>query len=250
MPEPAPFVAGEIPLFRINPSLDRRALAERFAERRRVQVRDVLTPETAATVRRVLERETPWGLAVQAGPEPQSLSPEELRALSPERRSGLLKGIAARLAAGDYGFVYQRYPMVTAYRERWDPDGPLALLLEHINDAPMLELVREVTGMPDLVKADAQATLFAPGQFLGLHDDGHVERGWRVAYVLNFADRWHPDWGGYLNFFDAEGDIVEGLAPRFNALNLFAVPQRHHVSFVPQWSPATRLAITGWFQVD
>jgi hypothetical protein len=249
MPEPAALPAGEIPLFRINPALDRAAVAARFAARGRVQIRDFLTPETAATIRDVLERATPWGLSIEAGDGPRHLRPEELQRLGQADRAGLTRKIGSVMREREYAFVFQSYPMVQAHLERWDPDGPLALLLEHVNDQPLLDLVREVTGMPELHKADAQATLFAPGQFLGLHDDGHVAEGWRVAYVMNFADRWHPDWGGYLNFFDADGDIVEGFAPRYNALNLFAVPQRHHVSFVPLWSPATRLAITGWFQI-
>ena len=79
------------------------------------------------------------------------------------------------------------------------------------------------------------------------HVDAHSGEGRRVAYVLNFApDYWHTDWGGYLVFFDEEGDIVEGFRPRFNALNLFRVPQAHSVTFVPPFAPAARFAISGW----
>ena len=68
-----------------------------------------------------------------------------------------------------------------------------------------------------------------------------------MAYVLNLAiDDWHPDWGGYLLFLDEEGDIAAGYRPRFNALNLFAVPQSHAVSYVPPFAPKVRLALTGW----
>jgi len=113
----------------------------------------------------------------------------------------------------------------------------------------MMDLVREITGFPELVKADGQATLFAPQHYLGKHNDSHVEEGWKVAYVLNFArEDWQPDWGGYLLFLDEDGDVVEGFRPRFNALNMFAVPQDHLVSFVPPFAPAGRLAITGWFR--
>jgi Rps23 Pro-64 3,4-dihydroxylase Tpa1-like proline 4-hydroxylase len=103
--------------------------------------------------------------------------------------------------------------------------------------------------MPGLIKADAQATAYTPGDFLSLHTDSHVAEGWRVAYVLNFAPPdWKPDWGGYLNFFDADGDVVAGWRPRFNALNLLKVPQPHNVSYVPPFAPAERIAITGWFR--
>ena len=59
---------------------------------------------------------------------------------------------------------------------------------------------------------------------------------------------WRPEWGGYLNFYDEEGDVVAGFRPRFNALNIFAVPQKHNVTYVPPFSPVGRFAITGWFR--
>jgi Rps23 Pro-64 3,4-dihydroxylase Tpa1-like proline 4-hydroxylase len=68
---------------------------------------------------------------------------------------------------------------------------------------------------------------------------------------MNFcAEPWRPDWGGYLQFLDEDGDIVAGYKPRFNALNLFRVPARHNVSYVPPFAPAGRFAITGWFRAD
>ena len=237
-----------IPLFRINPALDRAALAARFAADRRVQIRNLLTPDTAATVHDVLARQTPWGLAVADGGTPTDIGNAELARLTPERRAAMARNVGEQMRQRRYGFAYHRYPMVRAYLENWNPQGPLHLLLEHVNDEPLMELVRAVTGMPDLAKADAQATLFAPGQFLGMHNDSHVAEGWRVAYVMNFARDWHEDWGGYLLFYDDDGDVVAGFRPRFNALNLFAVPQRHNVSFVPPWSPVGRFAITGWFR--
>ena len=42
-------------LFAINPGLDRPALARRFAERTRVQIRNVLTPETAREIQSILQ---------------------------------------------------------------------------------------------------------------------------------------------------------------------------------------------------
>lgn len=59
---------------------------------------------------------------------------------------------------------------------------------------------------------------------------------------------WRPDFGGYLLFLNEDGDIEQGFRPRFNALNLFAVPQKHCVSYVPPFAPMGRFAITGWFR--
>ena len=139
--------------------------------------------------------------------------------------------------------------MLDAYLGRWAPGSPHDLLLEYLNAPEFLDLVREVTAMPELLKADAQATLFKPGQFLAEHDDLGGTEGRQIAYVLNMtAGDWRPDWGGLLLFFDEDGDVVTGFRPRWNALNLFEVPQRHNVTYVPPFSPVGRFAITGWFR--
>lgn len=240
-------MADKIPLFEINPALDRQALARAFAGTERVQIKDVLTSRTADEVHRVLERGTPWGLAWRAGNEgPLHIRNRELGAMPMPRRAELARKAAEATAQGEYAFSYAQYPALDAYLGGWDPGSAHDLLIEHLNDTPFLDLVREITGVKALVKADAQATLYAPGQFLAVHDDSHVAEGWRIAYVLSLARDWRPDWGGYLNFLDEDGDVVAGLRPRFNALNLFAVPQRHHVTYVPPFAPIGRFSITGW----
>lgn len=249
MPETPP-MSGEIRLFDLNPLLERDVLARTFALTGRVQIRDVLTDASARNLHNVISRATPWGLAWHAGDDgPHNIPQPQLETLSQSAKVDIQRKLTAAMQQSEYGFLYAQYPMVHAYLEKWAPGGPHDLIVELINDDPMLELVRAVTGIDQLTKADAQATLYAPGNFLAMHDDSHVAEGWRVAYVLNLcAQDWRPEWGGYLNFYDEEGDIVEGLRPRFNALNLFRVPQRHAVSYVPPFAPHARFAITGWFR--
>lgn len=239
-----------IRLLDLNPDLDRRAIHDAFSSNKRVQIRDVLTPKTARNLHAILSRETPWGVAWQAGADgPHNVPQPKLKQMQPEEMAGLQKKLGVAMHGHDYGFLYGQYPMVHAYLERWAPGGPHEAIVELINDDPFMDFVRDVTGMPELRKADAQATLYAPNHFLSLHDDSHVAEGWRVAYVLNLcAEEWRPEWGGYLNFYDDYGDVVQGFKPRFNALNLFAVPQKHSVSFVPPFAPIGRYAITGWFR--
>jgi Rps23 Pro-64 3,4-dihydroxylase Tpa1-like proline 4-hydroxylase len=238
-------------LFTHNPDLYRAALAATFAREGRVQVRDLLTEDTAREVFDILAKQTPWGIAWQAGDknEPQAVEAAELAAAPQQTQSQITAATYRSAAAGDYAFQFARYPILNAYLGKWQEGSPQDLLLEYINAPEFMNFVREVTGMAELVKADAQATLFAPGQFLGNHSDSHMAEGWKVAYVMNFclAD-WNPNWGGYLNFFDDDGDIVAGYRPRFNALNMFAVPRAHAVSFVPPFAPVGRFAITGWFR--
>lgn len=243
-------MTDEIPLFELNPAIDRSAAARRFAAAGRAQVRDFLTPAAARAIHQVLSRETPWGLAWRAGgTTPNARRRQELATMPPADFQKLSADLAAAMRGKDYAFIYAQYRMLDAYQEGWREHEALDLLVEHINAEPLLDLVRDVTGIRELVKGDAQATLYAPNHFLAVHDDSHVAEGWRIAYVMNFcAEEWRPDWGGYLLFFDDDGDVVAGFKPRFNALNLFRVPARHNVSYVPPFAPVGRFAITGWFR--
>ena len=241
-------------LFELNPLIDREAYAARFAAHSRVQIRNVLTDETAREIQMILTRATPWGMAVQAG-EKGGAKPETfdrkliVTAEGSERVNRATNAAHSASAQGEYAFRFAHYPIVEAINQKWDPGGVHEMLLEHLNAPAFLELVRKVTGFDDLVKADGQATLFAANHYLGRHIDSHVAEGWKVAYVLNLTrEDWHPDWGGYLLFLDEDGDVIEGFRPRFNALNLFAVPQSHLVSYVPPFAPLGRLAITGWLR--
>lgn len=242
---------GLTTLFAINPAIDIAAHAARFAATGRVQVRDVLTADSARELQAVLAQGTAWGMAVGAGAEkPRSFRAEETRTAQGNHALQQASRAAEQHSArGEYGFRFAHYPIIEAMQQGWEPGGPHEILLEHINAPDFLDLARAVTGIESLFKADAQATLFAPGHYLGKHIDSHVAEGWEVAYVLNLArDDWHPDWGGHLLFLDEEGDVVEGFRPRFNALNLFRVPTPHLVSFVPPFAPIGRLAVTGWLR--
>jgi SM-20-related protein len=239
-----------ISLFDLNPALDVDALARRFATDARVQVRDLLTPAAADALHDVLARQTPWGLGWRAGADgPHAIDAARLAALPPAEHGRIAQSIFRAMQGRDYAFSYARYPILDAYLGKWDAGGPHDILLEHLNAPPFLDLVRAITGMAELCKADAQATLFAPNQFLPLHVDSHAAEGWRVAYVLGMCrEEWRPDWGGYLNFYDADGDVVAGYRPRFNTLSMFAVPTPHAVSYVPPFAPVGRYAVTGWFR--
>jgi SM-20-related protein len=243
-------MSGGIPLFEVNPALDRKRLARSFARDRRVQIRDVLTEQTAREVQKILSRHTDWGVAWQAADDgPNLLMPKDMAKMTPQQNAEIGRKLIKAMQGEDYAFTYGCFPILTAYQEKWDEGSPHDLIMEYINAEPFMELVREVTGFPDLKKADAQGTLYRPGHFLALHDDSHVAEGWRVAYVLNMTtEEWRPEYGGYLMFYDEDGDVVGGFKPRFNALNLLAVPQKHNVTYVPPFAPVARYAITGWFR--
>ena len=236
-------------LFQIRPGHDMAAIADTFARTGRAQIRDFLEPDAARNLHRLLVEGTEWHLAWQAGHDqaPAHAPMRQIQSRDPAQVTRIMQAAGQAVARSDYGFVYASYPIVKAYLERWAPGSGHDALIELINEGPFVDFVRQASGMPDLIKADAQATLFAPQHFLATHIDAKSAEGWRVAYVLSLCDvEWKPDWGGYLLFMDEDGDVTGGFRPRFNALNIFAVPTLHNVSYVAPFAPVERFAITGW----
>ncbi|WP_309602323.1 2OG-Fe(II) oxygenase family protein [Sphingomonas sp.] len=241
-------------LIELSPDLDFTAATDSFARTGRAQIVNFLTDSSARRIRDMLERGTAWSLVWTAGQgPPEVIRPEALVALTPDRARAIQAALATAMASGDYAFCYSTYPLVQALLERWAPGGPHEQLLTDLNQPALLDRIRRLTAIPELVKADGQATLYRPGHFLARHNDSEPARGRRVAYVLNLCGDldgapWRPEYGGMLQFLTDAGDPDETLLPRFNALNLFAVPQHHHVTSVAAFAPATRYALTGWFR--
>ncbi|HSG88858.1 MAG TPA: 2OG-Fe(II) oxygenase family protein [Pseudomonadales bacterium] len=231
----------------IDRSLDLAALRTRFHADAFVQVTAPFAPQDAERLHACLTQDVPWGFAwYDEGP--RHLRAAELQAMPAQAQRALQTQIHER-ARDAYQYAYGTYPMLDAYLQGWGEVPLLDGFLEALNSAPVLDLVRGITGLERIVKADAQATRFGPGQFLRQHSDvSPADQEWLVAYVYNLTPYWQPDWGGYLQFLEASGDVRRGLMPRFNVLNLLAVPQAHLVSAVSAFAGAPRYAITGWFR--
>jgi SM-20-related protein len=224
-------------------SLDSAALATEFSQRGRVRIRNFLAQETALRLHQCLQDEVPWKLAYDAHGKAAILD-DDSRAFESQIAPEILAQARER-----FQYLYCSYPMVTAYLRGDDPGLLLHRVLEGLNEPQMLDLIRGITGIATLRKADAQATWYRPGHFLTLHDDTGMPREMRrVAYVLNLTRRWQVDWGGLLHFVDEHGDVIDSWCPEFNTLVLFRVPVRHAVSFVAPFAGEPRFAITGWFR--
>jgi Rps23 Pro-64 3,4-dihydroxylase Tpa1-like proline 4-hydroxylase len=117
-----------------------------------------------------------------------------------------------------------------------------------MSSAPALNVLREITGIADVDFVDAQATGYRPGDFLTAHHDEVAGKNRRAAYVLGLSRNWRTEWGGLLLFHDDRDDVAAGLLPRFNCLNLFAVPRTHSVSQVASYAGGVRLSVTGWLR--
>ncbi len=232
--------------FQLNSALDISALAAAYSEKKRLHIPAILAPESAERLYNVLTREIPWGFAYSDG-GPKFHRAEDWAAMSKDQRDAILVQVNEQAANG-FQYSYDCYPMLDAYLQGWGQVPSLDRFLDFINSPTVLDFVRKLTGRPDIIKGDAQATRYGPGQFLKFHTDDVTEEYRVAAFVFNFTPKWDPDWGGLLQFYNQNWDVTDALLPRFNALNVFTVPQNHAVSYVADYAAGHRYAITGWFR--
>lgn len=234
--------------FELNPANDPSELAKAYAEKSRLQVRDIFTGETADEIHKALMG-VDWWLTYNEGNHVHQLMPEQLQQLTRDEAIRIQNTAYANARSG-YQFLYNYYPLYAAYFSSKFKDMPLFPIYEFINSPKFLDFVREMTGLEDIRWADGQATLYRATNFLKFHTDEQKTEKRRAAYVLNFTKDWDTDWGGLLQFWEGNGDIEHAFRPTFNALNIFTVPQPHSVSAVAPYAPGMRLSITGWIRAD
>ena len=235
---------------RFAAGIDAPQLAPKFAAEGRLHIPDVLRPSDAARIGGALAEEVPWHRSVNVRGKPYDLALDQIAAMPPPRRAEFE---AAILDGGRTGFQYQFDAWRLSDLMEADLRGTvpvLEALYDFLNGETFLGFVRDLTGEAACAYADAQATRYTPGHFLTAHTDDVDGKNRLFAYVLNFTPRWRTDWGGLLLFHDADGNVAEGYAPTFNALNIFRVPQLHSVSTVAAYAGAPRLSVTGWIRSE
>lgn len=230
----------------INPDLDFDHWRQVFARHERAQIPLILDEASAARLHACLHREVPWTLAYREEGDSRVLDYQPYQALGEKEKIQRLEQLQNE-ARGQYGFAYDSYMMVDAYREQRDPALLLNVILEFLNSVDFLTFARGLTGLPEIRRVSAQATRYLPGHFLKRHNDLDAERNRLVAYVFNLTRDWHADWGGLLHFLDDCDNVIDTFIPHYNSLSLLRVPQMHMVSLVAPWAEAERLSITGWF---
>src|SRR5487761_525608 len=170
----------------LNPALDIPSLAAEFRQKRRIQIRDVMLPDVAENLYQCLEREVPWGMAYIDGEQSTLLAADQLATFSQADWMNLNSKVQVR-AVDKFQFIYNSYMMITAYKEKRDPALALHTMVEFINAPPFLDLMRRVAGVPNIIKADAQATRYIAGHFLKKHNDQMGSQYRMAAYVLNLT---------------------------------------------------------------
>jgi SM-20-related protein len=153
-----------------NTSLDKDALKLELANHGFVLIRDFLKTQVADEIFRCLNEDVRWELAYKDGNVDTTKTVEQLRTMSNGERQQL-HGRVIEQARNQYQFSYFRYPMIDAYLNEWEPRLMLNDVLESFNSQTCLDLLREITGDPQLRKVEFQATYYAPGHFLKQHND-------------------------------------------------------------------------------
>lgn len=214
--------------------------AARFAEEGRLRLRDAL-PEAQAQAWHGVLAQAGYALMLTRGGQGTVLTPDALAQLTPAAREGLQRELHEAASQG-VGFLYEGHQL------RGSHDPALRAILAAVNAPETLERVRTLTGFGDITHADGQATRYRGGHFLTRHRDDLSGQARRVAYVLSLTARWHPDWGGLLQFFEDDGTPRDAWVPGWNVLSLFDVRHVHSVTYVAPFAGGPRLSVTGWFR--
>jgi Rps23 Pro-64 3,4-dihydroxylase Tpa1-like proline 4-hydroxylase len=218
-----------------------------MAARGWAQIDPFLHPDDAEALARHLESRDDWHQHVNQGPKLFEI-PRHVRLGFDKAKREALDAAVYRNAS--QGFQYRFEGLRVADDRRAWRDDPLHRLAATLNRSDTIAAFARLLGSPDVGFADAQATLYSPGDFLTDHDDDVAGKNRRAAYVFSLTRGWRADWGGLLLLQDNadRADRFTALVPGWNRLTLFRVPRRHSVSLVSPAAPRGRLSVTGWLR--
>ena len=240
-----PFVGANSGGIEIDPTLKPSSMTAAFKQFGRIHIPGFLKPPGAEMLHRALAAEKLWLCSTMGGGQTIDVPVEQLEAFPPDQAMRFVQLAHAEARDGfHYMFDNLRISEMAEKKQLLNP--AYAAAHAFLNSPAFLDFVRVLTGDPRTNYVDAQATRYDRGHYLTQHDDSVEGKGRLYAYVLNLTPHWRADWGGLLNFIDADGHVAEAYTPAWNALNLFRVPQVHAVSCVAPFAGAPRLSITGW----
>lgn len=220
--------------------------AQHYAEFGYVRLENVLSQGDAEALYTYLEQDAEWWRVFNQGERAWDLGPESIEMLETDAQGEQLQQAILAGARDGFQFHYDTVRVSENPAERSARNQLADRLLDALNGEEWLAIMRQVTGRAEADFVDGQATRYLPGHFLTGHDDNVDGKNRIAAYVLGLTPHWRTEWGGLLQFHEADGDVERGLAPKFNVINMFAVPRLHSVSPVSAFAGAPRYSFTGW----
>jgi len=225
---------------------DIKDLTDTFHQRGRIQIPDYLEDASSKVIARSLADQQQWNLVWNNGGKHVDMDFDGVAQWTVAQRQQLHEIIISQAAEG-FQYHFANVPIYDIYKENLLPDHFFNHVYEYFNSHAFLGLMREITGDERISFADMQATRYSKGHFLTEHDDQVDGKNRVAAYVLNLTEFWKIDWGGAL-VFPTDSAFCEAYYPKFNALNIFSVPQKHAVTMVSPFAYADRYSITGWLR--
>ncbi len=237
----------------INPNLDTDNLTQSFNLDKRVRIDSFLQADVAERIHAACIRSVPYSTQYVIDGQYQSKTPEQISKLSLQEKQLINQQIASAASKG-IGFLYDGY-LKSRIQKSVDPTtgNDLSFLhsvFDYLGSKEVLDTIKEVTENQDITRAEPQYTRYTQGHFLTRHLDVVPGRGRRIAFVLGLSKKWHPDWGGLLQFYAKDGTPRDAWIPQFNVLSIFEVSHIHAVTYVTPYAAEPRLSLTGWFIAD
>lgn len=237
---------AQAPDIRLNPSIDIADAARKLQSKRRVRIPNFFEEESARQLLKAIQSNEVWYATYTQNGENYESEFAKIMALPPQQRAGFVQRIY-RQATNSFQFLFLQYYITQAIKQGEDKGHPLHAMHDFVNSEEVLDMGRRLTGVDEIRRSDAFASQYQAGHFLSLHHDTHPSHDRVAAWVVNMSPEWDENWGGFLAFYDDEGNIEEAFKPVFNTFNLFLVPQSHAVQLVAPFAGAPRLSFTGWF---
>ena len=231
--------------YALNDGLDIAGLRKDFATNRRVQVPGFFDVDVAENIERELKT-LDWQLVLNTKEKHVDVYPFQLAEMGAQKAAEI-KAFAKSRGAHEFAYLYENYPIADKLASGNLTNDVLLRLNQTMNSKAMVDFFNTITDF-DVTFCDMQATNYGPGHFLTCHDDGNIGKNRKFAYVYSLCRDWKAEWGGQLQFLDANGNVTQSFIPKYNTVSILEVPQDHHVSQVSEFTPNPRLSITGWYR--
>lgn len=236
------------PALKLNDALDAKALKKAFKNNERILIQNIMDEKAAEATHTSLRTDIKWDLFFLNGGQATVITDHELNTMTNRRIKEMYSSIYT-YAREHYQTMSYTFGLEVAHENNILPDLYLHKVHDFLNSEDVLKMVGDITG-EKLVKTDMVAHWHKHDHFRTSFSnfDGMGKR--KIAFSLDLSKNWSPDWGGFLQYYDEEENIVEGYKPTFNSLTLHKDPQKTSISYVTAFALQPRLTISGWFWVE